>query len=71
MVVQTHGATFRFKGDMNDVITYRFNNKEWRPDTCFLNPQQDYSVFSKCKDKMTSESIVIWGDSRSATDAWI
>jgi len=66
MVVQTHGATFRFKGDMNDVITYRFNNKEWRPDTCFLNPQQDYSVFSKCKDKMTSESIVIWGDSHAA-----
>lgn len=66
MVVQTHGATFRFKGDMNDVITYRFNNKEWRPDTCFLNPQQDYSVFSKCQDKMTSESIVIWGDSHAA-----
>lgn len=66
MVVQTHGATFRFKGDMNDVITYRFNNKEWRPDTCFLNPRQDYSVFSKCQDKMTSESIVIWGDSHAA-----
>lgn len=66
VVVQTHGATFRFKGDMNDVITYRFNNKEWRPDTCFLNPQQDYSAFSKCQDKMTSESIVIWGDSHAA-----
>lgn len=66
VVVQTHGATFRFKGDMNDVITYRFNNKEWRPDTCFLNPRQDYSVFSKCQDKMTSESIVIWGDSHAA-----
>ncbi|MGR5946082.1 acyltransferase family protein [Enterobacter sp. C4G1] len=66
VVVQTNGATFRFKGDMNDVITYRFNNKEWRPDTCFLNPRQDYSEFSKCQDKMTSESIVIWGDSHAA-----
>lgn len=66
VVVQTHGATFRFKGDMNDIITYRFNNKEWRPDTCFLNPRQDYSAFSKCQDKMTSDSIVIWGDSHAA-----
>lgn len=42
------------------------DNSSWRPDTCFLNPEQDYTAFSKCQDKMTSKSFVVWGDSHAA-----
>lgn len=62
----TNGVNFRFNGDINDISSFRFNNKNWRPDTCFLNPNQDYSQFNKCPDKMTSDSIVVWGDSHAA-----
>ncbi|MDP9568879.1 UNVERIFIED_ORG: peptidoglycan/LPS O-acetylase OafA/YrhL [Kosakonia oryzae] len=62
----TNGMNFRFNGDMKDIASYRFNNKNWRPDTCFLNPNQDYRQFDKCPDKMTSNSVVVWGDSHAA-----
>ncbi|QJT79339.1 acyltransferase family protein [Kosakonia sp. MUSA4] len=62
----TNGMAFRLKGDVNDIVSFRFNNEKWRPDTCFLNPTQDYSDFLKCNDKITHESIVVWGDSHAA-----
>ena len=65
-VAFTNGMSFRFNGDMNDIASYRFNNKNWRPDSCFLNPNQDYKQFDKCPDKMTNDSVVIWGDSHAA-----
>jgi peptidoglycan/LPS O-acetylase OafA/YrhL len=61
-----HGMSFRFNGEMKDIVNYRFNNKNWRPGTCFLNPDQDYKQFEKCPDKMTSNSVVVWGDSHAA-----
>lgn len=65
-VAFTNGMIFRFNGDMKEIASYRFNNKNWRPDTCFLNPSQDYSQFEKCPDKMTTDSVVVWGDSHAA-----
>lgn len=65
-LIITNGASYRFAGAMNDVVNYRFNNDKWSPDTCFLNPNQTYLDFEKCKDTMTGESIVVWGDSHAA-----
>ncbi len=65
-VMFTKGVSFRFSNDLKQVVEYRMDNSPWRPDTCFLNPEQDYSAFSKCQDKMTGKSFVVWGDSHAA-----
>lgn len=65
-VMLTKGISFRFSDALKQVVEYRMDNSSWRPDTCFLNPEQDYTAFSKCQDKMTSKSFVVWGDSHAA-----
>ncbi|EGI16863.1 O-antigen five: acetylation of the O-antigen (LPS) [Escherichia coli M605] len=65
-VMLTRGISFRFSDALKQVVEYRMDNSSWRPDTCFLNPEQDYTAFSKCQDKMTSKSFVVWGDSHAA-----
>lgn len=65
-VMLTKGISFRFSDALKQVVEYRMDNSSWRPDTCFLNPEQDYTAFSKCRDKMTSKSFVVWGDSHAA-----
>lgn len=65
-VMITKGLSFRFSDALKQVVEYRMDNSSWRPDTCFLNPEQDYTAFSKCQDKMTSKSFVVWGDSHAA-----
>jgi peptidoglycan/LPS O-acetylase OafA/YrhL len=65
-VMLTKGVSFRFSDTLKQVVEYRMDNTSWRPDTCFLNPEQDYSAFSKCQDKMTDKSFVVWGDSHGA-----
>ncbi|MEF4092756.1 acyltransferase family protein [Escherichia coli] len=65
-VMLTRGFSFRFSDTLKQIVEYRMDNTPWRPDTCFLNPEQDYSSFSKCHDTMTEKSFVVWGDSHSA-----
>ncbi|HED2372729.1 TPA: acyltransferase [Citrobacter freundii] len=65
-IVFTKGVSFRFSDSIKQVVEYRMDNSSWRPDTCFLNPEQDYHDFSRCPDSMTSNSIVVWGDSHAA-----
>lgn len=65
-VMLTRGISFRFSDALKQVVEYRMDNSSWRPDTCFLNPEQDYTALSKCQDKMTSKSFVVWGDSHAA-----
>ncbi|EOT8832004.1 acyltransferase family protein [Escherichia fergusonii] len=65
-VMLTKGVSFRFSDTLKQVVEYRMDNTSWRPDICFLNPEQDYSSFSKCPDTMTEKSFVVWGDSHSA-----
>lgn len=65
-VMFTKGVSFRFSDTLKQVVEYRMDNSPWRPDICFLNPDQDYSAFSKCQDKMTEKSFVVWGDSHAA-----
>lgn len=65
-VILTKGVSFRFSDTLKQVVEYRMDNTPWRPDTCFLNPEQDYSEFSKCPDTMTEKSFVVWGDSHAA-----
>lgn len=62
----TKGLSFRFSDSLREVVEFRMDNSKWRPDTCFLNPKQDYKEFSRCSDQMDSNSIVIWGDSHAA-----
>ncbi|HGT5390188.1 TPA: acyltransferase family protein [Escherichia coli] len=66
VIAVTKGLAFRFSGDMKEVAEYRMNNSKWFPDTCFLSTHQGPEGFSGCHDKMSSDSIVIWGDSHAA-----
>lgn len=64
--VFTKGIAFRYDGVMKQVAEYRMDKSKWLPDTCFLSTQQGPDSFSKCKDVMSSNSIVLWGDSHAA-----
>lgn len=66
VIAVTKGLAFRFSGDMKEVAEYRMNKSKWFPDTCFLSTHQGPEGFSGCHDKMSSDSIVIWGDSHAA-----
>ncbi|WP_347252896.1 acyltransferase family protein [Leminorella grimontii] len=66
LVSTTKGMSFRFSDTLKLVVEYRMDHSSWRPDTCFLNPEQNYSVFSQCPDKMSDKSFVVWGDSHAA-----
>jgi peptidoglycan/LPS O-acetylase OafA/YrhL len=62
----TDGFSFRFSETIKQIVEYKPDLSDWRQDTCFLAPEQDYASFNKCPDVMSSTSVVLWGDSHAA-----
>jgi peptidoglycan/LPS O-acetylase OafA/YrhL len=64
-----NGLGFRFPPLIQKLTSYQYNyGAGYRVGTCLLNPEQDYTAFSKCatpisKDKKT---LLLWGDSHAA-----
>lgn len=64
-----NGIPTRFPKEIQQFAAFKFNFKPlWRDGSCFLNPEQDYAAFARCKavGNLSGPTIYVWGDSHGA-----